>query len=279
MSTTFQTAPTQSVDVNGTKLVFREIGSKGGVPVVLLHHLTAVLDDWDPRVVDGLAAKHHVIAFDNRGVGGSGGATPGTVEEMASDAAAFIGALGSGKVDLLGYSLGGFVAQVVAQQQPGLVRKIILAGTGPAGGAGIAKVGAVLQDALGKAGASNKHPKQFLFFTQTKNGQSAADDFLQRLKERARDLDAPVSNETVQAQIAAIHAWGQGDASALATVQHPVLVVNGDDDVMVPTLNSFELARRLPYAQLSIFPDAGHGGIFQYHATFVQQALAFLSSR
>jgi pimeloyl-ACP methyl ester carboxylesterase len=276
MSTTFENAATQSVDVNGTSFVYREIGKKGGVPVVFLHHLTAVLEDWDPRVVDGVAAKHHVVVFDNRGVGGSGGATPQTVEEMARDAIAFIGALGFSRVDLLGFSLGGFVSQAIAQQQPGLVRKIILAGTGPAGGESIANVGAVLQDAFGKAGASNKHPKQFLFFTQSSNGQAAAGDFLRRLKERTKELDAPVSNETVQAQIAAIHAWGQGDATGLATVQQPVLVVNGDEDVMVPSFNSFELARRLPNAKLSIFPDAGHGGIFQYHAAFVQQALAFL---
>jgi pimeloyl-ACP methyl ester carboxylesterase len=276
MSTTFENAATQSVDVNGTIFVYREIGKKGGVPVVFLHHLTAVLEDWDPRVVDGVAAKHHVVVFDNRGVGGSGGATPQTVEEMARDAIAFIGALGFSRVDLLGFSLGGFVSQAIAQQQPGLVRKIILAGTGPAGGESIANVGAVLQDAFGKAGASNKHPKQFLFFTQSSNGQAAAGDFLRRLKERTKELDAPVSNETVQAQIAAIHAWGQGDATGLATVQQPVLVVNGDEDVMVPSFNSFELARRLPNAKLSIFPDAGHGGIFQYHAAFVQQALAFL---
>jgi pimeloyl-ACP methyl ester carboxylesterase len=276
MSTTLENAATKSVDVNGTKFVYREIGRKGGVPVVLLHHLTAVLDDWDPRVVDGLAVAHHVVAFDNRGVGGSGGSTPKTVEEMARDAVAFIGALGFSKVDLLGFSLGGFVSQVIAQQQPGLVRKIILAGTGPAGGEGIVNVDAVLQDAFGRAGAANKHPKQFLFFTQTDSGQAAAGDFLRRLKERTRDLDAPVSNETVQAQIAAIRTWGQGDATVLAAVQHPVLVANGDDDVMVPSFNSFELARRLPNAQLSIFPDAGHGGIFQHHAAFVQQALAFL---
>jgi pimeloyl-ACP methyl ester carboxylesterase len=137
-------------------------------------------------------------------------------------------------------------------------------------------VAAVLQDAFGKAGATSKHPKHFLFFTQTSSGQAAADDFLRRLKERTKDLDAPVSNETVQAQLEAIQAWGQGDATTLGTVQHPVLVVNGDDDVMVPSFNSFELARRLPNAQLSIFPDAGHGGIFQHHAAFVQQALAFL---
>ena len=276
MSMTFENAATQSVDVNGTNFVYREIGKKGGIPVVFLHHLTAVLEDWDPRVVDGVAAKHHVIVFDNRGVGGSGGSTPKTVEEMARDAVAFIGALGFSKVDLLGFSLGGFISQAIAQQQPGLVRKIILAGTGPAGGEGIANVGAVLQDAFGKAGPANKHPKHFLFFTQTSNGQTAADEFLQRLKERTNNLDAPVSNETIQAQITAIHAWGQGDATKLATVQHPVLVVNGDHDVMVPSFNSFELARRLPNAQLSIFPDAGHGAIFQHHAAFVQQALTFL---
>src|ERR1700730_15560 len=276
MSMTFENATTKSVDVNGTNFVYREIGKKGGIPVVFLHHLTAVLDDWDPRVVDGLAAQHHVIVFDNRGVGGSGGSTPQTVEEMARDAVAFIGALGFSKVDLFGFSLGGFVAQVIAQQQPGLVRKIILAGTGPAGLEGTANVGSFLQGAFGKAGATNKHPKHFLFFTQTSNGQAAADDFLRRLKERSRDLDTPVSNETIQAQLAAIEAWGQGDATPLAAVQHPVLVVNGDDDVMVPLQNSFELARRLPNAQLSIFPDAGHGGIFQHHAAFVAQALAFL---
>src|SRR6266581_1463978 len=276
MSLSFENTTTESVDVNGTKFVFREIGKKGGVPVVFLHHLTAVLDDWDPRVVDGLAAKRHVIAFDNRGVGGSGGATPKTVEEMAGDAVAFIAALGFNKVDLLGFSLGGFVSQVIAQRQPGLVRKIILAGTGPAGGEGIVNVGAVLQDAIGKATATNTNPKQFLFFTQSGNGQAAADEFLRRLKERTKDLDAPVSNETVQAQLAAIQAWGQGDARTLGAVQHPVLVVNGDHDVMVPSINSFVLARKLPNAELSIFPDAGHGGIFQYHAALVQQALAFL---
>jgi pimeloyl-ACP methyl ester carboxylesterase len=275
MSSTFKDATTKSVDVNGTNFVYREIGEKGGIPVVFLHHLTAVLDDWDPRVVDGLAARHHVVAFDNRGVGASGGSTPTTVEAMARDAVAFIGALGFSKVDLLGFSLGGFVSQVIAQQHPDLVRRIILAGTGPAGGEGIANVGAVLQDAFGKAGAT-KNPKQFLFFTQTSNGQAAADDFLRRLKERTGDLDTPVSNETVQAQLAAIQAWGHSEDKALGTVQHPVLVASGDDDVMVPTLNSFELARRLPNAELSIFPDAGHGGIFQYHAVFVQQALAFL---
>ena len=144
MKTSFQTAKTKTVDVNGTRFVFREIGEPRGVPIVLLHHLTAVLEDWDPRVVDGLAARNHVIVFDNRGVGGSGGSTPDSVAAMARDAVAFIRALGFEKVDLFGFSLGGFIAQVIAQEQPGLVRKIILAGTGPAGGEGIANAGALL---------------------------------------------------------------------------------------------------------------------------------------
>lgn len=274
---TFKTAKTKEIDVNGTKFVYRELGQPRGVPVLFLHHLTAVLDDWDPLVVDGVAANHPVILFDNRGVGGTGGTTPSTVEEMAEDAVAFVRALRLEKVDLFGFSLGGFVSQVIALRYPDLVRKIILTGTGPAGGEGISGVGAVLQNAFGKAGAAGKHPKHFLFFTQTAQGQSAADEFLARLNERAENRDVAVRQETIGAQIAAIDAWGKGDASELNSVQHPVLIANGDDDIMVPTINSFELAKRLPNAQLSILPDAGHGGIFQYHQVFVKQAIDFLS--
>ena len=273
---TLESVPTQMVDVQGTPFAYREVGAKGEVPLILLHHLTAVLDDWDPKVVDGLASGHHVIAFDNRGVGKSGGTTPRSVEAMAHDAISFIRALGHTKVDLLGFSLGGFVAQVIAQEQPDLVRKIIIAGSGPAGGEGISNMGSVLQDGLGQAAASGKHPKHFLFFSQTAVGQAAANAFLARLNERVQDRDAAISNETIHAQLTAIHAWGQGDPTRLSEIHHPVLVANGDDDVMAPTINSFELARRLPNAQLSIFPDASHGGIFQYHAFFVQQALQFL---
>lgn len=274
--TTFKMAETKSTNVNGTKFVYRELGEKGGVPVILLHHFTAVLDDWDPQIVDGIAAGHHVVAFDNRGVGATEGATPTTVEEMAEDAVAFIRSLGLQKVDLLGFSLGGFVAQVIVQRYPEMIRKVILTGTGPAGGEGISNVGAIVQEALAKAGASGKHPKHFLFFTQTAQGQAAATEFLARLNERVENRDTAVKNETVGAQLTAIHAWGQGDASGLSAVQHPVFVANGDNDAMVPTINSFELARRIPNAQLSIFPDAGHGGIFQYRNVFVKQALDFL---
>ncbi len=185
MTATFENATTKTVNVSGTPFVYREIGDKGGVPVVFLHHLTAVLEDWDPKTIDGLAAKHRVIIFDNRGVGGSQGTTPDNVEEMARDAVAFIEALGLSKVDLFGFSLGGFIAQVIAQTRPDLVRRIVLAGTAPTGGEGISNMGAVLQDAVARAGAEKKHPKQFLFFTQTKDGQKAAGEFLQRLNARS----------------------------------------------------------------------------------------------
>ena len=237
MRSYFENATTKSVEVNGVPFIFREMGEKGGVPVIFLHHLTAVLEDWDPRIVDGLAVDHHVIIFDNRGVGASGGSTPNSIEEMAADAVSFIVALGFTKVDLFGFSLGGFVAQVIAQQWPGLVRKIILAGTAPAGGESIGNVAVVLQDAFAKAAAESKPPKHFLFFSQSAEGQAAADDFHQRLQERARDRDVSIANETVMAQLAAIHAWGQGDATALSTVEHPTLVANGDRDIMVPLIN------------------------------------------
>jgi pimeloyl-ACP methyl ester carboxylesterase len=278
MTVSYQDAPTTTVDVDGIPFTYRQVGTEGGVPLVLLHHLTAVLDDWDPAVIDGLASERHVIAFDNRGVGGSGGTTPDNIEAMADDAVAFLEALGLDTVDLLGFSLGGMVAQVVAQQRPDLVRRLILAGTAPAGGKGAASAGVVLQTAIQQASAQGKHPKHFLFFSPTPTSQAAADAFLGRLDGRTmQDRDTPVSNESIGAQLTALAKWEQGTSPAgLASVTQPVLVVNGDEDIMLPTINSFELAQSLPDAQLSIYPDSGHGGIFQHHALFVQQTLGFL---
>jgi pimeloyl-ACP methyl ester carboxylesterase len=278
MTVSYQDAPTATVDVDGIPFTYRQVGSEGGVPLVCLHHLTAVLDDWDPAVIDGLAAERHVIAFDNRGVGGSGGATPDSIEAMAEDAVAFLSALGLRTVDLLGFSLGGMVAQVVAQRRPVLVRRLILAGTAPAGGKGAASTGVVLQKAIQQASAQGKHPKHFLFFSPTPTSQAAADAFLGRLDGRTlQDRDVPVSNESIGAQLSALAKWEQDTSPAgLATVAQPVLVVNGDEDTMLPTINSFELAQSLPNAQLSIYPDAGHGGIFQHHTLFVPQTLGFL---
>jgi len=279
MNQTFQNALTRTVQVKDTKFVYRELGERGGVPVIFLHHVTAVLDDWDPKVLDGIAASHHVVIFDNRGVGGSGGQTPVSVADMAEDAIAFIEALGFTQVELFGFSLGGFIAQEIAQTRPALIRKIVLAGTGPAGGVGISDVGAILQDAFQKASAEHKHPKHFLFFSPSTQSQKAADAFLQRLDERQADRDTAVSDQTVQAQLAAIAKWGQAQNSSerLKQLRHPVLIANGDADVMVPTSNSIALFDALPNAELSIFPDASHGGIFQYADAFVDQTLGFLA--
>src|SRR5258706_2481833 len=148
MANAYVEAVTKTVDVNGTSFVYRETGEKNGIPIVLLHHLTAVLDDWDPRTIDSLAQKHRVIAFNNRGVGGSKGTTPDTVDDIATDSVAFIRALWPSKTDLLGFSLGGFIAQVIAQKHTDLVRRMILAGTSAAGGEGISNVGSGWQNAV-----------------------------------------------------------------------------------------------------------------------------------
>ena len=240
MSATSNEAVTKTVEVEGTRFAYREVGPTTGVPVVFLHHFTAVLDDWDPAVVDGIAAERRVILVDLRGVGGSGGTTPDSIEAMASDAIAFVAALGLRKVDLLGFSLGGMIAQVIVEQRPDLVRRIILAGTAPAGDPGPAATGTILQTAMEKASAQGKHPKHFLFFSPTATSQAAADAFLARLDERTEDRDAPVSNDTIGAQLTALAKWEQGSSpAAMTTVGKPVLVVNGDDDTMLPTISSF----------------------------------------
>jgi pimeloyl-ACP methyl ester carboxylesterase len=277
-ATLYRNAPTKSVSVGGTRFVYRELGVSTGVPVIFVNHLAGNLDNWDPRVVDGIAAKHRVITFDNRGVGASQGKTPDTVEAMAHDAAAFIRALGFDQVDLLGFSLGGFVSQVIAQQEPALVRKIILAGTGPAGGEGIVNVTRLTYLDTFYAYATFKDPKELLFFTRTKRGKSEARAFIKRLKERTNDRDKAMAIGAFRKQLKAIHAWGLEEPADLSRIQQPVLVANGDADRMVPTSNSYDLARRIPNATLRIYPDAGHGGIFQFHERFVGEALEFLGS-
>lgn len=276
--TTYQDAPTKTADIDGVTFAYRELGPHTGTPVIFLNHLGAVLDNWDPRVVDGIAARHHVITFDNRGVGASQGTTPRSVTAMARDAVAFIRALGHDQVDLLGFSLGGFVAQVIAEEEPRLVRKMILAGTGPAGGEGIDKVTAITLLDTVKATLTFKDPKEYLFFTRTADGKAKARQFVNRLKERTEDRDKPISVTAFRNQLKAIHTWGRQEPADLSVIRQPVLVANGEHDRMVPSNNSVELARRLPNAQLTLYPDAGHGGIFQHHDKFVDEAVNFLDS-
>ena len=274
--TSYKNAPTRTITAGGVTFAYRELGPKSGIPVVFLTHLAAVLDNWDPRVVDGIAAKHRVITFDNRGVGASTGSTPRTIQAMATDAVTFIRALGFEHVDLLGFSMGGMIAQVIAQNEPQLVRKLILTGTGPAGGEGIKNVTALSHLDTIRGLLTLQDPKQFLFFTRTANGRRAGKEFLARLKERTDDRDKRISLRSYGAQLKAIHRWGLEQPHDLSVIHQPVLVANGESDRMVPTKNSADLARRLPDSELVIYPDAGHGGIFQFHEQFVEKALEFL---
>jgi pimeloyl-ACP methyl ester carboxylesterase len=274
--TSWKDTPTRTLSAGGVEFAYRQLGPDTGVPVVFLTHLAAVLDNWDPRVVDGIAAKHRVITFDNRGVGASSGSTPTTIQEMASDAVTFIGALGLERVDLFGFSMGGMIAQVIAQQQPQLVRKLILAGTGPAGGEGIDKVTRITYLDTARGLLTRQDPKQYLFFTRTPNGRRAGKEFLARLQERTNDRDKAVSVGSFRAQLKAIHRWGRQQPADLASLHQPVLVMNGDSDKMVPSNNTVDLDRRLPNSQLVLYPDAGHGGVFQFHEDFIKRALQFL---
>ena len=274
----WKNVPTQTLTAGGVTFAYRELGQHhGGTPVVLLTHLAAVLDNWDPRIIDGLAAHHHVIAFDNRGIGASSGSPSSSMEQMADDAIRFIKAKGLQQVDLLGFSLGGMVAQEVVLKEPQLVRKMVLAGTGPAGGEGISTVaGVTLYDML-RGFFTGQDAKQFLFFTRTPGGIEAGKAFLERLKERTEDRDTEITVGAFMSQLEALRVWGKKAPADLSVVTQPVLVVNGDQDRMVPTVNTHDLARRLPNSQLIIYPDAGHGGAFQFHADFVRSTLEFLA--
>lgn len=275
---TWKNVPTQTITTGGVDFAYRELGQHhGGTPVVMLTHLAAVLDNWDPRIFDGLAAKHHVVAFDNRGIGASSGSPSSSMEEMADDAIAFMQAKGFQKVDLLGFSLGGMVAQEIVLKEPQRVRKMVLAGTGPAGGEGIRTVAGVTFYDMLRGFFTGQDAKQFLFFTRTPGGIEAGKAFLARLEERTENRDTEISVSAFLAQLEALRVWGAKAPADLSVVTQPVLVVNGDNDRMVPTINSHDLARRLPSSQLIIYPDAGHGGAFQFHAEFVRSTLDFLA--
>ncbi|WP_085667145.1 MULTISPECIES: alpha/beta fold hydrolase [unclassified Pseudomonas] len=276
--TSFIDAANQSITVNGIPYAYRDTGPATGVPLVLFNHWGAVLDNFDPAIIDGLAQTRRVITTDYRGIGNSGGTAPLTVGEMADDAIQLIRALGLKTVDVLGFSLGGFVAQDIALKAPDLVRRLILTGTGPAGGTGIDKVGTVSWPLILKGLLTLRDPKFYLFFTSSANGRQSASQYLGRLKARKNNRDKGPTPRAFLRQLKAITAWGKQPRQALGRLRTPTLVVNGDNDIMVPSVNSFELARLIPDAQLVIYEDAGHGGIFQHHADFVAKAQAFLDA-
>lgn len=274
---TYRDAKTQHITISGTGFAVRALGQGRGTPVMLLNHWGANLDNFDPRIVDGLAADRPVYALDYRGIGASEGKVRTSVAETAADMIALIRALSQGPVDLLGFSLGGFVAQQIALDDPALVRRMILAGTGPAGGKGGDSIVGVTARAILKAALTRRDPKYYLFFTSTDNGRNAAKAFLARLNERTANRDKAVGPRAFLDQLKAIKAWSKQGPQPLETITCPVLVVNGDNDIMVPSENSSDLARRISGAELVLYPDAGHGGIFQYHVEFMEQVRGFLT--
>jgi pimeloyl-ACP methyl ester carboxylesterase len=275
-------APTQFLEMKGgERYAYRRFGSGPGLPLLLLQHFTGTLDNWDPALTDALATERELILFDNAGIGRSSGAVPTTVAAMAKDAAAFLDRLGVGTCDVLGFSLGGMIAQQMVLDRPTIFRRLILVGTAPRGGEDIMhlekpSLAKHLQD------PSNKGYSvlQKIFFTLTQSGQAAGASFVERLAERKEDFDGVSGSSVANAQMAAFRDWERvtGERFAeLRTIRHPTLVVNGVHDEMIPVVNSYRLVENLPNAVLLTYPDAGHGSLFQYHESFARQASAFLS--
>lgn len=275
---TFNNVKTDTINVNGTKFYYRKLGTLNeNVPVIFLNHLGATLDNCDPRIMDGIASKHQIIAFDNRGVGATEGETPVTIAEMAKDAISFIKAMRYEKVDIVGFSMGAFIAQEILLQEPQLVRKAVMTGTGPAGGEGIKNVSKITYWDMLRGYLTFRDPKFYLFFNQNKNGKKAAKEFLARIKERTENRDEKINIKSFGNQLKAIHNWGLQKPQDLSVIKQPVLIVNGDNDRMVPSSNTYDLAKRISNSELIVYKDAGHGGIFQNHEEFVKSVLTFLA--
>lgn len=274
---TYATVPTQFVEANDIKFAYRSYGKKGDIPVVYFNHLTANLDNCDPRIMDAIAAQRHIISFDYRGVGATTGKQGTSILDMATDAISFIHALGYKQIDIVAFSMGGMIFQELLLVEPQLVRKAILAGTGPRGGEGISDVVGLTYKDIFKGLLTFRDPKFYLFFTQNNLGKDAARSFLKRLEERKDNRDKKVKLYVLKNQLKAIKKWGNDEPVDLSVFTLPVFIANGDHDRMVPTPNSYDMAKRFPNAQLKIYPNSGHGGIFQYHEEFIPQAIEFLT--
>jgi len=274
---TLETAPTRYIEGHGIRFAYRRLGPSTGTPLVLLQHFSGNIDAWDPAVVNALAADRPVIAFDNAGVGRSTGQTPDNIAAMAQDAVAFIDLLGLSEVDLLGFSLGGCVAQQIAAEHGRLVRKLILVGTAPKGGE--EHLLAVLQEAFSQTDAPD--PRLPLFFTKSAASQSAGMAFLKRANVRTEDRDTDKGSAVTDPQAKALIAWcatpDPGHAT-LRAISQPALVVSGKQDTMLPADNACAMFKALSNAQLILYPDSGHGALFQYHALFAGHVRTFLDA-
>lgn len=271
-------APNASITAGGVTYAYRELGPRGGIPVVLFMHLTGTLDNWDPRIVDAIAARRHVIAFDQPGVGASTGRVPRTLEESADDAYAFIAALGHRRIDVVGFSMGAMIAQDLVVKHPDLVRTLVLTGTGPRGGKDIDKVVTTTYLDIVRSALARADAKEFLFFNRNSAGRTAGREFIARLQERTAARDDKISLLSFQRQLLAIARYGRSAPADLSTITAQALIANGDNDRMVPSVLSEDLHRRIPGSRLIIYPDSGHGAVFQYHEQFTPVLVEFLGS-
>jgi len=278
MTHTHLTAPTRFAEAGGIRFAYRRFGNESGVPLLLLQHFRGGLDHWDPALTDGLAQGRPVILFNNAGVGSSSGETPETIEAMADHAAAFADALRLPQFDVLGFSIGGYVAQELVIRHAHRVRRLMLVGTGPR--AGRPGIDARVPQVATAHDVPTLEDFLFLFFGPSPKSQAAGRAFWERRHRRVADVDLPTSKQTMLAQVAAFTAWRQavpGELHAdLRAVRQPTLVVNGSDDVMIPTINSWTLAQTIPDAQLIVYPDSGHAAQYQYPARFMAHATQFL---
>jgi len=276
---THQAAPTQYVEANGIRFAYRRFGRTHTVPLVFNMHFIGTMDHWDPAVTDGFAVNREIILFNNAGVSGTSGEVPTSIEEMATHAAVFIKALGLTEVDLLGFSLGGLVAQELAIAEPKLIRRLVLVGTGPRSGEGM---GSLTPEAQQVFGATYENPDELwlgVFFTPSERSQAAGHEYLKRFRFRTKNRDPEVSEKVAPAQIAALAKWGaprENPYDYLKAIHQPTLVVNGGSDVIIYAVNSFILQQHIPDAELILYPDAGHGSQYQYPALFVRHVSLFL---
>lgn len=278
----YVSTPNQYVTVDGVKLAYRSVGTNSGVPpLVLLQHFTGTMDDWDSSMIDALARQRQVIVLGNPGVGASGGPAPDSVAGMAHLAEHFVDALHLKSIDVLGFSIGGSVAQQMVTERPELVRKLILVGAGPQGGEGIKNLQAVIADGVKRSSEMHVDPKVALFFTITENGVAEGKEFLKRVHNHVVDAEPEASQETIAAQAKALITWGMSPSNfeALEAIKQPVLIVNGSNDLIIPTANSYVLYQHIRNSQLILYPDSGHGSLFQYHSLFVSEVNTFLGGR
>ncbi|MBF4567719.1 alpha/beta hydrolase [Plantibacter sp. VKM Ac-2880] len=272
----FTEVDTERIAVDGAEIAYRELGPAEGTPLVALNHLGANLDDWDPRIADGLAAGRRVILLGYRGVGRSDGAVRASIDEMADDALAAVRALGLTRFDLFGLSMGGMVAQRLVAKGPESVERLVLISSGPTGGPELVDLTRVMIGGTVRAILGRADPKASLFFTRTAAGRQAAQDYTARLQERTRDRDRAVVPNVLRAQLSAVHRYGKQPRPARSTFDGPVAILHGDSDRMVPLANAAALAEVFPGASVTVLPDAGHGAVFQHHREVVTAVRSFL---